>query len=354
MSAPQTCPRCGAANALENVFCLNCGTRLLWAMPPTSPPPGVPPAYTTAWAPPYSVPYPPYPYVPPRRSARAGDLLSAVFEVWTKNFGGFFSVYLLVAVINGLISGILSFLLAGTFTAGSGVLPGTPNINLTNIDLARLIAFLILAAAASIILNSIVLGGMTEFAVRRFRGTRITVGDALRRGFQKYPSVLGANVLIELIVGGLVLFPLVLLLVVVVRSGPPFVLSQGTIAVLCGGLIVLAFAAVFAIYLAIAFNLFAPAIMMEKVGAVQSLRRSWALTRGHRLSIFGAFLAISILAGIIAGAIAFPAALTQSPIVILIATALASALVAPWTVILAAVAYDLIGRQPSYGVMPAP
>ncbi|HKW43008.1 MAG TPA: hypothetical protein VJP06_02365, partial [Thermoplasmata archaeon] len=118
--------------------------------------------------------------------------------------------------------------------------------------------------------------------------------------------------------------------------------------------IVLAFAAVFAIYLAIAFNLFAPAIMMEKVGAVQSLRRSWALTRGHRLSIFGAFLAISILAGIIAGAIAFPAALTQSPIVILIATALASALVAPWTVILAAVAYDLIGRQPSYGVMPAP
>ncbi len=364
LSVPTVCPACGSANAPSNTFCLNCGTRLIPASPaplPPSYPPAYPPGYPPGYPapPPYPMPvppaypggYPPYAWGPPMRGSRAGDLLSGTFEVWSKDLASYFVVYLVLAAVTGVIGGALSLALIGSFGVG-GVIPGTPGTIPSGTSLLSLLLYAAAAIVASAILSSIVAGGMTEFAVRRYRGESMTVKDALRRGIQRFLSILGANILLTLIILGLVLVPLVLVIGVVLVSAGGGVSGAG-IALVCGLLGALVIGGIIAIYVYVAMSLYAPAIMMEGAGAVDGLMRSWSLTKGHRLSLFGALLVVGLLSTVVTGAIAFPAGLAGLWVVSLVATALASAIVAPWAVILAAVAYDLLARPfPSMGVAP--
>src|SRR6185369_15823017 len=57
------------------------------------------------------------------------------------------------------------------------------------------------------------------------------------------------------------------------------------------------------IILSIVFSLVYPVAVFEKGSAIDALRRSAYLTKGHRLSIFLAYLAISILIGVISMAV---------------------------------------------------
>jgi len=275
------------------------------------------------------------------RGSGVGDMLSGTFRVWSKNFVSFFLVYLVLAAITGAAGVALALAIIGTF-APTSVIPGAPSVSVTGADIVRLLLLAAAALVASAIIGSVVAGGMTEFAVRRFRGESMTVKQALRRGFQRFLSILGANVFLTLILVALLIVPLGLIIASVFEIGS--VPTGSGIALLCGGLVALVVGGVLAIYVSVALSLYAPAIMMEGVGAIDGLRRSWAITRGHRLSLFGAIFAIAILAGVITGAITTPASFARFWVVSLVASALASALVAPWSVILAAVAYDLIVR----------
>src|SRR5881628_2500470 len=222
----------------------------------------------------------------------------------------------------------------------------------------RLLLYAVAAFVFSAILTSIVTGAMTEYAVRRYRGEPMTVKQALRRGLTRFPSILGANILLGLILFGLVTLPLLLILVALLAglSG-----ATGTIALLCGGLGLFVGLGVVAIYLYVSLVLYAPAFMMENANAVGGLSRSWRMTRGHRWSLFGAILIVSILGGVIGTVISVPLAFASSagdPIVSafvsVLSSALISAFVGSWTVILVAVAYALIVRRPTpfFGAAP--
>jgi len=184
------------------------------------------------------------------------------------------------------------------------------------------------------------------------------VEQALRRGLARFPSILGANILLGLILFGLVTIPLLLIAVALLAglSG-----ATGTIALLCGGLILFVVLGVLAIFLYVSLVLYAPAIMMENASAVGGLSRSWRMTRGHRWSLLGSILIVSILGGVISAAISVPlgfAASAGGPIVSafvsVVSSAVVSALVGSWIVILVAVAYELMVRRPTpyFGAAP--
>ena len=65
---------------------------------------------------------------------------------------------------------------------------------------------------------------------------------------------------------------------------------------ICGLLIGLIVGGFVAIFVYIACSLYPPAIMMENESAIGGLSRSWAITKGYRLSLFGAILIAVILA----------------------------------------------------------
>ncbi len=285
-------------------------------------------------------------------------MLSGMFDVWTKNFLPFFVVYLILGAATGALSVVLSFALFGIITFGGGFagLPGTtlPTVNLGLIALSVIATFII-----SAILTSIVTGAMTEFAVRRYRGEPMTVERALRRGLERFLSILGANILLGLIFVGLVTLPLLLILVALVAGLGGA--TSGALALLCGGLILFVVLGILALYLYVSLILYAPAIMVENASAVRGLSRSWQMTRGHRWSLFGALFVTSLLVGIISLAISVPLSFTGSlggPIAAgflsVISSALVSGFVGSWIVILVSVAYDLIVRHPTpyFGAAP--
>jgi len=99
------------------------------------------------------------------------------------------------------------------------------------------------------------------------------------------------------------------------------------------------------IFVSVSLSLNAPAIMMEGVGALDGLRRSWALTRGRRFSIFGAMFIIGLLAAVVAlvgssVSFAYPDVAVSFAVNVFV-----QGVVGSWAVILAAVAYDLILKE---------
>jgi hypothetical protein len=184
---------------------------------------------------------------------------------------------------------------------------------------------------------------MTEYSVRRLRGESITLEQALRRGLQKFLSILGAQVLIGLLVFAVVFVPLLLLLPLAF-VGPAFD-PASAIALICGALTLFAVGGVIALYLVVRLSLYAPAIMIEDTNAVSGLKRSWTLMKGHWWSLFGAILAVTILAIVINVAITTPAGVLRNPTVSIVTSAIATAITGAWLVITDAVAYDLIVRD---------
>ena len=288
-----------------------------------------------------------YPYFPspsPRR-AGVGTILSGMFDVWTKNFQHFFLVFFLVGLLNGLIGGVIGLVIYGTFGPSVGFFPGTPGRVASPTAIGSVVLFTILSLLAGVILNSIVAGGMTEYAVRRFRGESIRLEWALRRGLNRFLSILGAYLLLTLLLVGFFIVPL-LLIFLPFSTGTP---NASAIAAICGGFLLLAVGGVIALYVGIAMSLYAPAIMMEDANATDGLMRSWRLTKRHWWSLFGAFFVTGILSIVVAAAITLPIGFLRNPVANIFAMALLSGIVGAWSVILAAVAYDLLVRQTSFG-----
>ncbi|TLZ68560.1 MAG: hypothetical protein E6K12_00865 [Methanobacteriota archaeon] len=239
-----------------------------------------------------------------------------MFDVWTKNFANFFVVFFVLALVNGLIGGLLGLAIYGTFGPVISFFPGGPPSSVPTAALGSILLYAILSVLAGAVVNSIVTGGMTEYSVRRFRGESITLEQALRRGLDKFLSILGANFLLTLLILGLVFVPLLLIFLPFAAGGT--VNPATAIGAICGGFVLLAVGGLVALYVGIAMSLYSPAIMMENSNATGGLMRSWRITKRHWYA--------SILAA-----------------------ALASGIVGAWSVILASVAYDLLVRQPSFG-----
>ena len=355
MSVSNVCPSCRTPNLAANLFCTNCGARLgtqAGAAPPyVMSPQALPPGYP--WAAPPGVPaaggvYPSFP--PPPRRATASTILTGTLDVWAKNFLNFFVVFFGLALANGLIAGLLALAILGTFASGSGIFPASP-AGFTSSSIGTLVLLSAATFVATAILNSVVAGGMTEYAVRRHRGESVPVERSLRRGFERFLSILGANFLVTLLTFGLIILPLLLVVSGVFLVGGSTDPSSA-IALLCGGLVTFAVGGLVALYLSIRLSLNAPAIMMESKGAVDGLMRSWKLTKGHWWSLFGALFVVGILLLAITLAITLPAALIPGPVPTFAAAAIASGLVGSLSVILAGVAYDLIVRQWTFGAPP--
>src|SRR5437867_1107110 len=153
---------------------------------------------------------------------------------------------------------------------------------------------------------------------------------------------------------GLVLLPLLVLIPSISLGGPS---SSAAIVGICGSLIGFVIGGIVALYVAIAMSLYAPAIMIEDTNAIGGLSRSWRLTKRRWWTLFGAFFVAGLLVALITVALTFPVSFFGNVIASMIVSSVASGIVGAWFLILAAVAYDLLVRQPSVAAptyYPAP
>jgi len=141
-----------------------------------------------------------------------------------------------------------------------------------------------LRAAISVLLQlscGALCSAVFSFAVvRRLRRQAIGLGEALRTGLRRLPAALEISLLVALPVAAAIL--------------PAVLLNDGPVAIAATllGLVV-------AIWVLVVWSLAIPATVIERLSAAPSLRRSASLTRGHRLSIFGSWLALLLLMGLV-------------------------------------------------------
>jgi hypothetical protein len=117
--------------------------------------------------------------------------------------------------------------------------------------------------AVSIVVGQCITAAIIFSVVQDLRGQRVSVGAALQRGIQLFLPVVGVAFLV-----GILTFVATLALVV-----PGFIVAT-------------------ILWVAI------PVAVVERPGVTASLRRSAALTRGHRWGIFGLFLIMVVITGV--------------------------------------------------------
>ncbi|PKP93990.1 MAG: hypothetical protein CVT75_05300 [Alphaproteobacteria bacterium HGW-Alphaproteobacteria-14] len=183
------------------------------------------------------------------------------------------------------------------------------------------------------------IGSLSLLALLTDRG-RPTVREALSNGLGSTPSYFAAQVLAAFAVALAIGLPVGL----IAAAGSPVA------AVLVG--IVLAVAG---IYVFIKFSLIAPVIAIEGVrNPITALARSWHLTKGNSLRIFGffilLFLTIGIIAALVTGIFAVVFSAFDSQIASigngLVGAVINSGLTVLFLVVIAAVHRQLAGQSP--------
>jgi hypothetical protein len=140
---------------------------------------------------------------------------------------------------------------------------------------------------AAFVLQPIATGAIIYGVFRRLKGQSASLGKCLAIGISRVLQLLGMTLMMLLMIVGASLVPFVLIYMMAAAGAGPLAV------ILVIPALVPALMIVCATYAA------APAIVVEKVGPVEAIKRSFTLTRGNRWRIFGIVLVIGIAQKII-------------------------------------------------------
>lgn len=195
----------------------------------------------------------------------AGEILDHAFRLYRRHFGPM------------IVTALVTVLPLGLTSASASLATGD--------SLAMSLGFLA-AALVGILLTAVAWGALTRAGHLAATGEEPSVGDALRTGLRRIPSLAGFWILLYLGIVFVLLLPLGLaggIAAVVLQFVPEGALQivVGAIAVLIMAVVGLVLGAWFAATQALAV----PTIVIERIGVIRALRRASALSKGSRIKI---------------------------------------------------------------------
>ena len=142
--------------------------------------------------------------------------------------------------------------------------------------------------------------------IRLALGPSTTVGDAITHGVRRFPSALGAILLLILIMAVIVI-PVTMILALLMGIDPSHLGPQPGPKV---GLLILIMCLI-ALAVSVRFTLLSPVASAEAIGPIAIVKRGWDLTKGHYWRVLGlvglllvAALALLITAGVLGALLA--------------------------------------------------
>ena len=246
------------------------------------------------------------PGIIPLRPLTIGDLFSGAFEAIRSNPKVLFGFTVVIMLLVSLIASV-SILLSGLgyeSVANTDYDPQALHQSMTdrtNVLLLRMISNMvqwIATFAGTTILTGLLASTVSQMTV----GRNLTLSEAWAMTRKRLGSLLGSFALTAVITG----VPIILWIVAVFAS----------LAALMGGnddlwwLVLVAFAAFIPIFILVYFFqiklLFAPiCAVLEEIGPVASLKRSWSLVKGEFWPTLGRFLLLNLAVSFIGGFIGF-------------------------------------------------
>lgn len=203
-----------------------------------------------------------------------GDIVSTTLNLaFADNFGKFAAIMFL-SQIPGLLANLGTLAYLKDITAN-----GFPSRE----DVLWFQLFAMLALFVTFIFYSIGQGAMIKAVAAAYQEEQFSVGHCFSSVLGKLWSIIGANILIGLAAAGIAILTMGLGGVIAGAAQMQFLTFIA--AVLCFW---------FLVKFILSVAVFVPAIMVEDLGAMGSLKRSRQLTQGFLLQIFWAFFLICV------------------------------------------------------------
>jgi hypothetical protein len=195
---------------------------------------------------------------PPLRPRSVGEILEAAFSLYAKYWKPLLQIVAIVVVPLTLVQYFLGDVVAGSVTRdAAGHIVSTNGSALTASALTGVLTLLI---------QQILIGAVAWAVAMVLIGRTPDAGASYRFGYRRLWSILLVGILFALAV---------------------FV---GFIALIIPGIII-----------AVRFSVAIPALVVEGKRGTEALGRSWNLVRGRSWSVFGAFIVVGFLTGIVSG-----------------------------------------------------
>ncbi|GAA4288956.1 glycerophosphoryl diester phosphodiesterase membrane domain-containing protein [Georgenia daeguensis] len=242
------------------------------------------------------------PGIVPLRPLNVGEILDGGFRAIRANPRVMFGLSLLVMGATAVIEAVVLGLLVG------GALPlldptASPE-SLAAFGAGSVLGGLATVAGvyiASIVLTAILIISVSQSVIGRVA----TAGEVWANAKGQVWRLVGLTLLLG--VGWVVVVVGLAVVAALLGSGAVAAFGESAPVLVALVIFVLVVAALVGMsFFAVRLTLSAPALMLERTGVIQSLRRSWSLTRGHFWRIFGSLALALIIISVISYALMIP------------------------------------------------
>ena len=236
----------------------------------------------------------------PLRPLSVGDVLSGAFTLIRRNPVATLGLSAIVATLSGILTTVISWIEQNLLhQLRLNINDQTPSTQVGHAALhffASFVPFLLLTVVITFVVQSILTGMLTGALGHGLIGNKITIEEAWRI------ARVGSVIALSLLIGVIVAVPWVVVFLIVVGLA---VAKITALAVLVG---IVGFIGLFigTIFVAIRLIVAVPVVVLEKVGPVTALRRSWQLVAGNWWRMFGIYLLTAVVVAVITGIIEIP------------------------------------------------
>jgi hypothetical protein len=198
---------------------------------------------------------------PPLRPRSVGEILEAAFGLYAKHWKSLIQIVAIVVIPLTLLQAFLS-----------DAVVGDPFVRQVNGEVVlregggRAIAGAAVTGLLTLVVQQILIGAVAWAVASVLVGREPDVAESYRFGYRRLWSILLVGILFGLAV------------------------LAGLIALIIPGIII-----------AVRLSVSIPALVVERKRGTQALGRSWDLFRGYSWPVFGAFLVVALLTGIVNG-----------------------------------------------------
>ncbi len=231
-----------------------------------------------------------------------GELLDAAIYVYRKSFVTLVGIGAVVAVPLLLLQSAAAFINAPVDPFFVGQLARTPSsLSPSTLSFAYMGATAITALLGAI-------AGVFEIAALSFvvserrMGRRVTIGDAYRQAFHHWTALLGSAILVQLLsfaAFGLIFAPFVLTVIAPMLAPRNTALVLGASLLSCVSMAFLIPALIAVVYFTVRWSFTTPAIVLENLGALRGMGRSWRLVKGSFWRILAVLMVVGVLVNLL-------------------------------------------------------
>ncbi|MGH8883530.1 MAG: hypothetical protein ACRD0P_40330, partial [Stackebrandtia sp.] len=243
-------------------------------------------------------PQPPRPGIIPLRPLALGDILDGTVKLIRANPKVTLGLSAIVGVVTGLPVAIWQAVYApeaGNFFADPGATQGgPPTSTMLGGEVVVTFASLLLTFVATALLT----GLLIRVLGRAVFGARTTTREAWAMTRSRVAALLGQTLLVVVVI----VLPVVLVSGSLMVTG---VVIDHAGLIFVGGLSVVVWLP-YAAFMGTRLALAPAALVLENLGPVDGMRRSWRLVRGDSWRVFGIVLLTQILIAIVSGVAAIP------------------------------------------------